>query len=58
MKLIGKRLGCSFLKGRPVRLLQPTREIEVIDMNREFFIVRFKNSFDYKNVFDGGPSLF
>lgn len=55
VKLVGKRVGLAFLKGRLARIWKPIGEMEVIGMNHGFFVVRFSNSADYNQVFDGGP---
>lgn len=57
IKLLGERVGLNFLTGRLARLWHPTGEMEVIDLDHDFFIVRFSNSTDYQHVFDGGPSI-
>lgn len=55
VKLLGKKLGLNFLRVRLQRLWQPVGEMEIIDLDHEYYIVRFSNSADYSHVFDGGP---
>lgn len=55
VKLLGKRIGLNMLRTRLSRLWQPSGMMEVIDLDFEYFIVRFANRDDYSHVFSGGP---
>ncbi|XP_057451938.1 uncharacterized protein LOC130743727 [Lotus japonicus] len=55
VKLLGKKLGLSLLRIRLERLWQPMGDMEVIDLDNEFYIIRFSNAADYGHVFNGGP---
>lgn len=55
VKLLGKKLGLSLLRLRLERLWQPMGEMEVIELDHEFYIIRFSNMADYAHVFNGGP---
>lgn len=55
VKLLGKRIGLNLLKDRLGKLWQPSGEIEVIDLDFEFFVVRFSDRVDYAHAFSGGP---
>src|ERR1044072_6199134 len=48
VKLLGKKVGMQFLKDRLRKLWNPSGEMEVIDLDKGFFIVRFSNREDYK----------
>ncbi|XP_057444629.1 uncharacterized protein LOC130736870 [Lotus japonicus] len=55
VKLLGKRIGMRLLKDRLSRLWNPSGDMEVIDLDFDFFVVRFANRVDYAHVFTGGP---
>lgn len=55
VKLVGGKVGLGFLKGRLARLWNPTGEMEVIDLNHDYFVIQFGNAANYNHVFDGGP---
>ncbi|XP_057452053.1 uncharacterized protein LOC130743847 [Lotus japonicus] len=55
VKLLGKRIGLNLLKDRLGKLWQLSGEIDVIDLDYEFFVVRFSNRIDYAHAFSGGP---
>lgn len=50
-----KKVGLGFLKGRLARLWNPPGDTEVIDLNHDYFVIRFSNVVDYNHVFDGSP---
>lgn len=54
-KLLGKKVGLSFMRAKLVHLWQPTGHLEVIDLNHGYFVVRLSNSMDFQHVLDGGP---
>lgn len=55
IKLLGKRIGLRMIQARLPKLWQINGNLEVIDLQHEFFIVRFSNWGDYAHVFYGGP---
>lgn len=48
-------MGLGLLKDRLAKLWHPAGEMEVIDLDFDFFVVRFANRMDYTHVFSGGP---
>lgn len=54
VKLLRKRIDLSLLKARLSRLWKDG-ELEVKDLEHNFFIVRFSNWEDYGRVSDGSP---
>ncbi|XP_057425674.1 uncharacterized protein LOC130719039 [Lotus japonicus] len=55
VKLLGKRVGLGLMKDRLSKLWHPAGEMEVIDLDFDFYVVRFANRVDYAHVFTGGP---
>ncbi|KAJ1392541.1 hypothetical protein SESBI_35774 [Sesbania bispinosa] len=55
IKLLGKRVSLKFLQGRLHKLWQPKERMEVIDIDNDFFVVRFTDRSDLSKVYEGGP---
>ncbi|KAJ1391938.1 hypothetical protein SESBI_36197 [Sesbania bispinosa] len=55
VKLLGKRIGLKFLTVRLLKLWNPMGEMEVIDLENDYFLIKFSNFNDTKHVFQGGP---
>ncbi|KAJ1406797.1 Zinc finger, CCHC-type [Sesbania bispinosa] len=55
IKLLGKKVSLKFLQGRLQNLWQPKDRMEVIDIDNEYFVVRFSNWSDLSRVYEGGP---
>ncbi|KAJ1403340.1 Zinc finger, CCHC-type [Sesbania bispinosa] len=57
VKLLGKSVSLRFLQGRLQKLWQPAGRMEVIDIDNDYFVVRFMDWSDLNKVYDGGPWL-
>ncbi|KAJ1380290.1 Zinc finger, CCHC-type [Sesbania bispinosa] len=55
IKLLGKKVTMKFLWLRLEKLWHPLGEMELIDLENEYFLVRFSNFNDVSHVFEGGP---
>ncbi|KAJ1389959.1 Ribonuclease H domain [Sesbania bispinosa] len=55
IKLLGKRMSLKFLQGRLQRLWQPKERMEVIDIDNDYFLVRFTDWSDLNKVYEGVP---
>ncbi|KAJ1425768.1 Ribonuclease H-like superfamily [Sesbania bispinosa] len=55
IKLMGKRIGFRMLQNRLSKLWQPSSSMEIIDMENDYFLVRFSNSDDLNHVLEHGP---
>lgn len=55
IKLLGKKIGYRFLNGRLAKLWNLNGEFELIDLQNEFFKVRFYEVSDYGRVLYNGP---
>ncbi|KAJ1408029.1 hypothetical protein SESBI_23885 [Sesbania bispinosa] len=55
VKLLGKRLGMKFLRQRLIKLWQPEGGMDMIDLENDYFLIRFSNMADVSRVFEGGP---
>ncbi|KAJ1417453.1 hypothetical protein SESBI_16505 [Sesbania bispinosa] len=55
IKVLGKKCGLRFLQLRLITMWKPLGDMEIIDMEYEYFLVRFSNPSDYDMVFQGGP---
>ncbi|KAJ1392760.1 hypothetical protein SESBI_35587 [Sesbania bispinosa] len=55
IKVLGKRVGRGFLYSRLSKLWNPRGDLELIDLENEYFLIRFSASEDYDMVFEDGP---
>ncbi|KAJ1377413.1 Ribonuclease H-like superfamily [Sesbania bispinosa] len=55
IKLMGKRIGFKMLQNRLSKLWQPSSGMEIIDLENDYFLVRFSNSEDLNHVLECGP---
>ncbi|KAJ1420510.1 hypothetical protein SESBI_14254 [Sesbania bispinosa] len=55
IKLLGKRVGLCFLQLGLEKIWNPLGDMEIIDLECDYFLVRFSNPSDYDMVFQGGP---
>ncbi|KAJ1414250.1 Zinc finger, CCHC-type [Sesbania bispinosa] len=55
VKLLGKRLGMRFLRQRLLKMWQPEGSMEMIDLENDYYLIRFSNMEDVMRVFEGGP---
>ncbi|KAJ1382463.1 hypothetical protein SESBI_44240, partial [Sesbania bispinosa] len=55
VKLLGKRVSLKFLQGKLHKLWQPQGRMEVIDLDNDYFIIRFADWSDLSKVHEGGP---
>ncbi|KAJ1438980.1 Zinc finger, CCHC-type [Sesbania bispinosa] len=58
VKLLGKRLGMRFLRQRLIKMWQPSGAMEMIDLENDYFLIRFSNVEDlngriYKVEYEG-----
>ncbi|KAL4386031.1 hypothetical protein GQ457_09G026140 [Hibiscus cannabinus] len=55
IRLLGKSIGYRALLNRIQSLWNPLGEIQLIDLDNEYFLVRFAKEEDYVRVLTGGP---
>ncbi|XP_057755572.1 uncharacterized protein LOC130974734 [Arachis stenosperma] len=55
VKVLGKRLNLGFMEQRLKRDWVKKGTINVIDMDRDYFLVHFSNEDDYSHALTGGP---
>ncbi|KAJ1410052.1 hypothetical protein SESBI_22287 [Sesbania bispinosa] len=55
VKLLGKKIGLRLLQTRLSKLWQTTSSMEVIDLENDYFLVRFGNLDDLNHVLENGP---
>ncbi|KAJ1439944.1 hypothetical protein SESBI_02168 [Sesbania bispinosa] len=55
VKLLGKKVGLKFMQNRLEKMWRPLGDMEVMDMENDYFLVRFSSPEDYEHVFQGGP---
>ncbi|KAJ1439231.1 hypothetical protein SESBI_02602 [Sesbania bispinosa] len=57
IKLLGKRVGYKMLQNRLYKLWHPSSGMEIIDLENEYFLVRFSNTDDYNHFIEHGLSV-
>ncbi|KAJ1379762.1 Zinc finger, CCHC-type [Sesbania bispinosa] len=55
VKLLGKRIGLKMLQTRLSKLWQTTSSMEIINLENDYFLLRFSNVDDLNYVFENGP---
>ncbi|KAJ1394639.1 Zinc finger, CCHC-type [Sesbania bispinosa] len=55
VKLLGKRLRMRFLRQRLLKMWLPEGSLKMIDLENDYFFIRFSNLQDVSRVFEGGP---
>ncbi|KAL4290816.1 hypothetical protein GQ457_14G003450 [Hibiscus cannabinus] len=55
VRLLGKSIGYRALWNRIMALWNPNGEINLIDLDNEYYLVRFANEDDFQKVLFGGP---
>ncbi|KAJ1417010.1 hypothetical protein SESBI_16954 [Sesbania bispinosa] len=55
VKVLGKRVSLRYFQTRFYKLWQLRARMEVIDLDNEYFVIRFENVDDMQHVFDDGP---
>ncbi|KAL4284826.1 hypothetical protein GQ457_16G025340 [Hibiscus cannabinus] len=55
VRLLGKSIGYRALWNRIMALWNPNGEINLIDLDNEYYLVRFANEDDFQKVLSGGP---
>lgn len=58
VKLMGKRLGLPFLKARLTKLWEPRSAMEMIDLNNDYFLIRFGDLADVVHILEGAYGWF
>jgi hypothetical protein len=57
VKLLGKRLSLNIMRTRLMKMWAPTGEMEIIDLENDYFLIRLEDRADVTRVFEGGPWL-
>lgn len=57
IKLLGRTVGYRYLYARLTKIWNPSSNFELIDLQKEFFVVRFAEKSDYHKVLFDGPSM-
>lgn len=55
VKVFGRPVGFTFLQSRLLALWKPMGMIDIMDLGKEFFLVRFYSEEDHDAVLDKGP---
>ncbi|KAJ1404642.1 Zinc finger, CCHC-type [Sesbania bispinosa] len=55
VKLLGKRMNLRYFHARLIKLWRPTSPMEVIDIDNEYYVIRFEDLSDLQHVMDDGP---
>ncbi|CAN1160237.1 hypothetical protein LINPERHAP2_LOCUS23192 [Linum perenne] len=55
IRLLGKSIGYSYLCQRLKSLWKPTGAMQVIDLDKDCYLVKFSNEHDYFKALTGGP---
>ncbi|KAK9045740.1 hypothetical protein V6N11_051648 [Hibiscus sabdariffa] len=58
LKILGRRVGYTTLYNRLVSILKPTSNIELIDIENDYFLVKFSSRSDYITTLTDGPWIF
>ncbi|KAJ1436793.1 Endonuclease/exonuclease/phosphatase superfamily [Sesbania bispinosa] len=57
VKLLGRRMDLRYFQARLYKLWRPKARMEIIDLDNEYFIIRFEDLDDLQHVFDNGPLM-
>ena len=55
VKVFGKIVGFTFLQSRLLSMWKPVGRIDIVDLDKEFYLVRFYSKDDYDAILDKGP---
>ncbi|KAE8661411.1 hypothetical protein F3Y22_tig00113725pilonHSYRG00161 [Hibiscus syriacus] len=55
IRLLGKKIGYKALKNRIYALWKPIGNFNLIDLDNDYFLVKFENLEDYSRVLTDGP---
>lgn len=55
VKVFGKTVGFTFLQARLLALWKPVGRIDIVDLGKEFFLIRFYSEEDHDTVLDKRP---
>lgn len=55
VKLLGKRLGLQFFKNRLLKLWCPKGDMEMIDLDNDYFLLQFSDHTDMGKILENGP---
>ena len=55
VKVVGKTVGFQFLTSRIMNMWKPSGKLDCVDLERDFFLVRFLLKEDYERVLKDGP---
>lgn len=55
VKLLGKKIGYTALWNKACSLWKPMRRFQLMDIDNEYFLAKFKSVLDYNNMLSNGP---
>ncbi|KAJ1377585.1 Endonuclease/exonuclease/phosphatase superfamily [Sesbania bispinosa] len=55
VKVLGRKMTLRYFQARLYKLWQPRARMEIIDLDNEYFIIRFEDLHDLQHVLDDGP---
>ncbi|KAL4291177.1 hypothetical protein GQ457_14G014560 [Hibiscus cannabinus] len=55
IRLLGRKIGFKALLSRIIALWKPFRELQLIDLENDYFLVKFSKETDFAKVLTGGP---
>ncbi|KAL4285073.1 hypothetical protein GQ457_16G011210 [Hibiscus cannabinus] len=55
IRLLGRKIGFKALLSRILALWKPFGELQLIDLENDYFLVKFSNEMDFAKVLTGGP---
>ncbi|KAJ1378330.1 Zinc finger, CCHC-type [Sesbania bispinosa] len=55
VKVLGRKTTLKYFHARLIKLWQPRARLEVIDLDNEYFVIRFEDWDDLHHVLEGGP---
>ena len=55
IKVVGKIMGYQFLTSRIMSMWKPSGRLDCVDLEKDFFLVRFSLKEDYERVLKDGP---
>lgn len=55
LKLLGRNIGFPVLQNKLYNLWKPVSQFHLMDIENDYFLVKFQNKIDYENVLSEGP---
>ena len=55
IKVVGKTMGYQFLTSRIISMWKPSGRLDYVDLEKDFFLMRFSLKEDYEQVLKDGP---